>query len=399
MVGAFALVHIPHALQFLWAPFVDHLSLPYLTRRFGQRRGWALFSQLGLILSLWALSCVDPRTQIGLTALCAFMTSLFASFQEVVLSAYIFDTFDKKHYPPATAMCTVGNRLALIVSGAGALHLSIFYSWGQVYWIMGCCIFVGILTILFSAEPPNLRYRSQEANFYNARPIRSFIKRFKTFFGRSPASPFIWTYASVLLPLLDFKKHKKWGMILIYLSLFKLGDSFVKTMEAPFYLDIGFTKQEIANITKIFGITTAVIGGIIASFVVNRIGVIKSLLSFSILHALSNLMFLLQYWAGHNVGMLYFTIAIEDITGGMASAAFVVYLASLYNVPHRTFQNALFWSLISFSRSIFSSLTGWSADHLTWGSHFTLSFFLAIPAILLFIYIERDHLIPSKSSY
>lgn len=396
-VGAFALVHIPHALQFLWAPFIDRLPLPYLTKRWGQRRGWALFSQIGLILSLWLLACVDPKNQMILTACMAFVTALFASFQEVVLSAYIFDTFDKKHYPPATAMATVGNRIALIVSGAGALHLSVFFSWGQVYTLMGCCVFIGILTILLSPEPPTLHLQYPEKDFSYLKSVHSFSSQFKKIFRFSPGNLTIWVYSSVLIPLVDFKKNQKWVFILVYLVLFKLGDSFVKTMEAPFYLDMGFSKQEIANITKIFGMTTTIIGGIVASFIVNRLGVVRSLLIFSLIHAFSNLMFLIQYKAGHNIAVLYGTIAIEDITGGMATAAFVVYLASLYNVAHRTFQNALFWSLISFARSIFSSFSGWSADHLNWPVHFTLSFFLALPAIALFVYIEWEKLIFSKN--
>jgi PAT family beta-lactamase induction signal transducer AmpG len=389
-IGLFALAHLPHSFQFVWVPLIDHCKIPYLTSYLGKRRGWALFSQVCLMISLFALGSTDPQQNWQLTFILAFIVALFASCQEVVLSAYIFESFDAKHYPSGSALCSAGNRLSMLVSGAGAIHLSAFYSWGTVYKIMAAFIGIGIITILIRPEPPKiesspspLKEKNDNGNTFNKR-----IKVFYSYFSSS---------------IHFFQKKPYWKIALLFIAIFKLGDSFVKIMDSKFYLEIGFTKQEIANATKIFGMTTSIIGGIIGTFLVNRWGILPGLFFCSVLHSLTNLIFLIQQYAGANLIILYCTIGIEDITGGMATMAFVVFLASLYTSEYRTIQNALCWSIVGFARSFFSAFAGWIAEHLDWTNYFLLSTLLSIPTLIvlknLMKKIQKKSSLNAKESY
>lgn len=368
-IGLFALAHLPHSFQFLWVPIVDHYKIPYLTRCFGQRRGWALLAQILLMIALLCLGSTDPKQNWFLTFVLAFIVAFFASCQEVVLSAYIFESFDSKHYPSGSALSSAGNRLSMLVSGAGAIHLSAFYPWGTVYKFMGLCIGIGMLTVLLRPEPEKIITSPLVHSVHNS---HSFLERLKSI---------LFQYFGA--PIAFFRKNPYWKDALVFIAIFKLGDSFVKIMDSQFYLDIGFTKQQIANATKVFGMTTSIIGGIIGTFMVNQMGIFKALFVCSILHAATNLMFLFQQTAGANLAILYCTIGIEDMTGGMATMAFVVYLASLYTAEYRTIQNALCWSIVGFARSGFSAFAGWSAEQCNWTEYFILSTFLSIPALVL----------------
>jgi PAT family beta-lactamase induction signal transducer AmpG len=243
---------------------------------------------------------------------------------------------------------------------------------------------VGIITILCSAEPERIK---TPALLNNSKQIKKFMAFWRRH-GLRPPRVLVWFYHSILAPILDFKRHKKWLWILVYISIFKLADSFVKIMDSQFYLDLGFTKQQIANATKIFGMGATIIGGVIGSFLVNGIGIARALLWSSVLHACSNLVFLIQAAMGNDILTLYLTIAVEDLTGGMATMAFVVYLASLYTPAYRTLQNAFFWSIIGFFRSLFSAAGGWTAEQMSWPKYYLMTFFLAFPAILLLRYIN-----------
>ncbi len=373
-IGLFANVATPYALKFLWAPLVDKMPIPILSRLFGRRKGWMILTQACLMLSIFGLSTTDPRTNIELTALFAFLVAFSSASQDIVIDAYRVEICDEKSLAAGAAAIVFGYRIGMLVSGAGALYLATSYSWNVTYLVMGAMVLVGVLTTLLAKEPENYSLRNEETFAANKSRSDAYIQ---------------WVKEAVIDPLHEFIKRPGWVPILLFVMFYKFGDSLAGVMSTPFFYDLGFTKIEIANVSKIYGTAATFIGLALGGWLMAATGLYKTLWVCGFLQLGSNLMFALQAVAGNDVSVLAATVGIENLAGGMGTAAFVAYLSSLCNVSYTATQYALLSSFMATARIWFSSPGGWLAENVGWIEFFLLTTVAAVPGLMLLWWLTK----------
>ncbi len=372
-IGAFALVATPYSLKFLWAPLVDRMPLPVLTRLFGRRRGWMLLTQAMLIGSLLTLGAIDPRIDPWLTALLALIVAFCSASQDIVIDAYRVEILTPEQYGAGAAMVQFGYRIAMLVSGAGALYLASYVPWSAVYAAMAALVAVGIVTVLLNPEPPSAPPPPVKAGA----PLGDRMR--------------LWLVDAVANPFLDMIARHGWSVLAIIalVLLYKLGDALAGVMANPFYIKMGFSKIEIANISKLFGFVATVLGTFVGGALVARMGALPALLLCGLLQMASNLMFAVQAVVGYDTTVLTATIAIENLSGGMGSAAFVAYISGLCNLTYTGTQYALLSSLASSGRNVLAASGGLLVEHLGWVHFFVLSTAAAVPGLMLLVWMMR----------
>jgi PAT family beta-lactamase induction signal transducer AmpG len=369
-IGLFALVAIPYAYKFVWSPLVDGLRVPVLTRLLGRRRGWAVASQTALMAAIATLGLMDPVQAPWTVAALALLVAFLSATQDIVIDAFRVEILDEHSQGAGAAAVQLGYRVGMLVSGAGALFIAEYYGWTAAYMTMAALIGVGIATILLNREPKASELAAAE------RPAKGLAG---------------WITAHVVMPFADVLKRRDWAIILGFIVFYKFGDAVAGVMANPFYIETGFSLAEIADISKLFGFVATLAGIVAGGVMVARFGIFRALLLCGILQMGSNLMFALQAIVGHDTAMLAATIAIENFTGGMGSAAFVAYISSLCNFAFTATQYALFSSLAVVGRTTLSSGGGWLADHVDWVTFFVLSAAAAIPGLLLLLVLMRRH--------
>lgn len=369
-IGLFSLAKAPYSLKWIWSPIVDRINLP-LFGRLGRRRGWALFSQIALFLSLFGMAITNPSLNPWHMAIFAFLTTISSATQDIVLDAYRIESFNNREQGAGVAVFVLGYRLGTIFSGAGALFLAAIMSWEDVYKIMALGSLVGIITILLSKEPQTEKYVSSSIG-------QPFVKRAMGFVKRA-----------VYNPLADFIKRPHWFGILVFVFLYRMSDAYIAPMAYPFYDDMGFSKIEIASIIKIYGTLATIAGTLLGGIMVGRLGIIKSLFWCGILQGISNLIFVWQAHTGHNIYVLMTTISIENISGGLGTAAFVAYLSSLCNLSYTATQYALLSSFMSLARDVFAATSGFLATSVSWSVFFILTSLMSIPALIILYYLTK----------
>ncbi len=367
-IGLFALVGASYNFKFVWAPFIDRVSLPLLTPLLGRRRSWMLLIQVGLMVAILVLGFSRPEATPLVTAVAALAVAFFSASQDIVIDAYRIEILDADEQGAGAAMTQAGYRLGAIVAGAGALFLAEQLDWSLVYAVMAALVIVGMLAAVFAPDParrnPGL-HQSHDSPGLRSMVVDPFVE----FFGRNgPLTAVI---------------------ILAFILLYKFGDAYAGVMAYPFYYEMGFTKSEVATVSKIFGVIATVVGVFLGGLVVKRFGIMPSLLGCGILQMLSNLMYAAQSWVGHDVQFLYFTIGIENLSGGMGSSAFVAYLSVLCNTSYTGTQFALFTSFMAFGRTLLSASSGWVVELTGWFDFFLISTIVALPGLLLLLWMMR----------
>lgn len=381
-VGLFTLVTVPYTLKYLWAPLVDRLPLPWLTRRFGRRRGWALLAQGAVMVAIVAMGTSAPQTDPWWTALFALLVAFASASQDIVIDAWRVEILDPPQYGAGAATVVLGYRLGMLSSGAGALYLAESLPWSQVYGLMALLVLVGMLTILAVREPDmdaDSRVKEDAAG-------RALLARMPAVAQRTRPL-LLWLYGAVVAPFAQFMTRPAWAGLLLFIAVYKLGDAMAGIMAAPFYLELGFSKSDIAGVTKVFGLVATLAGGLMGGAVVARFGVWRALLVCGIAQMLSNLMYVLLAIVGHSLPILMLTIAVENMTGGMATAAFVAFLSSLCAVAYTATQYALLSSCAGISRDLLGASAGWFADHMVWPGYFLLTTAAAWPGLGLLVWL------------
>ncbi|MGE3741873.1 MAG: AmpG family muropeptide MFS transporter [Geminicoccaceae bacterium] len=367
-IGLFALVGLPYTWKFVWSPIIDRVPLPGFTRVFGRRRGWLLFVQILLVLAILRLGASDPQTDLGGMALFAVLVAFLSASQDIVIDAYRVELLEERQQGAGAAMVVIGYRVAMLLAGAGALFIAEYAGWFWAYAAMAACLGVGMVTVLFAPEP--------------AAPVQT---------GRG-GSPAIWLKEAVVEPLADFFRRNGAAtalMILLFIMLYKLGDALLGTMTNPFYVELGFTKPEVATLVKGYGLAATLIGGLLGGMIVNRRGIVPALWICGIVQLLSNLVFVLQAWIGRDLTMLAVTISVENLAGGMGTAAFVAYLSSLCNLSYTATQYALLSSFMAQARTTLSAGGGFLADNMSWVGFFLTTAAAAVPGLLLLLLLQR----------
>ncbi len=368
-IGLFALVGLPYTWKFAWAPVIDQVALPPFTTLLGRRRGWLLFVQLLLAAAIVALGTCDPMQNLGLMAAIALAVAFLSASQDIVIDAYRVELLEERQQGAGAAAVVIGYRLAMLLAGAGALVVAELAGWFWAYAAMAACLSVGMVTVLLAPEP--------EGSLSN---------------HAATASPAAWFKVAVIEPFADFLRRDGLGtalLILLFIMLYKLGDALLGTMTNPFYVELGFTKPEVATIVKGYGLVATLIGGFLGGVVVNRRGIIPALWICGLIQLVSNLVFVLQAWVGHDLPMLAVTISVENLASGMGTAAFVAYLSSLCNISYTATQYALLSSFMAQARTTLSASGGFLADSMTWVEFFLLTTVAAIPGLLMLLWLQR----------
>jgi PAT family beta-lactamase induction signal transducer AmpG len=375
-IGLFTLVRSPYTFKFLWAPLIDRLPLPGITTRFGRRRGWALTIQTALALAILWLGFTDPLADPWMTVLAALAVAFLSASQDVVIDAYRIELLRPEEQGAGAAATQWGYRFGMIASGAGALYAASFGGWAFAYAVMAGLMLVGMATVWATPEPRGV-------------PLAPLV-------GATAAARTVdWLKNAVAAPFIEMFGRGgagRFAVILAFVMLYKLGDAIAGTMSNPLYVALGFTKVEIANVAKVFGVAATLAGVAIGGVIVLRLGVMRALLIGGVLQMLSNIFYILQVWVGHSVPMLMVTIGVENLTSGIGSAAFVAYLSGLCNIAFTATQYALLSSLATVGVNLLSASGGYLADELGWVRFFVLSMIMALPGIGLLLWLMRHPL-------
>lgn len=367
-IGLFMLVSLPYSLKFLWAPFTDHFSLPYLTKRFGQRRSWALLSQLGLFVSLVCLAHCDPSQVIALTALSSFFVAFFSASQDIIIDAYRIEILKGDNGGAGAAMEAIGFQFGMLASGAGALYLAHTFTWRIAYLTMAIGILIGMIVFRCIAEPTHTKIT----------PLTHHRKK-------SPSLRRQRLHALFVMPWAQLPRKQELAYLLVFIFCFKMGDTVLNAMGAPFLYDLGFSKIEYANVTKIFGISLMVFGGLIGGAMIQQLGIIQSTVMCVGLQGVSCLMFVIQSLVGHHLSILMITVGVESFCSGMVSAIFIAYISTFCRQPYTASHFTLLYSFGSFCRVLISVLAGGFADHIGWTPLFLITGAFTLPAVYILV--------------
>jgi MFS transporter, PAT family, beta-lactamase induction signal transducer AmpG len=376
-IGAFALVGTPYAFKFLWSPLIDRLPPPI---PLGRRRGWGIAIELALIAATLALGSCKPKVNLVLMAALALLVAFLSASQDVVIDAYRVEILTPEQQGPGAAMIQTGYRIAMLVSGAGALIVAARYGWFAAYATMAALLGVGMLVFIFGPEPetpPDVDARTATG-------------------GRDALRD--WLATAVAGPFADFMRRPRWPAIVLFIVGYKLGEAMAGVMAMPLYISLGFSLNEIAAVSKLVGFVATVVGALIGGVVTSKLGVMRALVLCGALQSAGNLFYVLQAVGGHRLDYLALCVAAENLTGAMAGTALVAYLSGLCSPAFTATQYALLSSLAAVGRTIVASSGGVLADKLGWVPFFILTTVATIPALVLLIWIARRDAAPSLGS-
>jgi MFS transporter, PAT family, beta-lactamase induction signal transducer AmpG len=375
-IGTFALVGTPYAFKFLWAPLMDRVPPPL---PLGRRRGWGITTQILLMGSILGLGLCNPKHNLPLMAAFAVLVASLSASQDIVIDAWRVEILDKDQQASGAAMNQTGYRVGMLVSGAGGLLIAAYAGWFAAYATMAALLGVGILVLLLGPEP--------EVSAQISKPAGSGWHAISQAFA-----------TAVIGPFRDFMRRPLWPVILIAIFGYKLGEAMAGVMSTPLYISLGFSLPEIAAASKVFGFFSIVAGALLGGIVTTRFGIRRSLIFCGILQCVGNLFFVLQAIGGHRIGYLALCVTAENLTGAMAGTALVTYLSSLCSPAFTATQYALLAALASVGRTVVASSGGILSERIGWVRFFELTSVVALPAIILFIWIGPRDDVSSRQS-
>jgi len=386
VIGFFSWVGITYSIKVIWAPVVDRLPLPFLTRLLGKRRSWMLLAQVGIAAGLMVLAELDPLSQIELIAITAVGIAFCSATQDIVIDAYRIESIEAEYQAAMAAMYVFGYRVALLVAGAGTFYIAEYIGWNAAYSAMALFMFIGMVTTLLSREPEHQqddKRIAQQQKIESALGVQTqkgVLQRLSTWFSDVVVSPFA-----------DFfvRNGSTAIWILALIALYKMSDITMGVMANPFYLDLGFSKKEIADISKIFGFFMTIFGAALGGVLVLRYGLMKPLLLGAVLVASTNLLFVLLALLEPNLSLLAVVISADNLSGGIATAVFIAYLSSLTNSAYTATQYALFSSLMTLPAKLLGGFSGMIVDGYGYAMFFLYASSVGLPAIILVLILIR----------
>jgi PAT family beta-lactamase induction signal transducer AmpG len=379
-IGFFTWIGITYSIKVFWAPVIDRLRLAGLTRVLGQRRAWMLLAQLTIAAGLAGMAMTDPATQLTQLALLALLVAFGSSTQDISVDAWRIEAVDTKLQGAMAATYVLGYRVALLVAGAGALYIAEYRSWPFAYLSMAALMGIGVITTLVIREPEHVRDAQTAALEQQLEQAIGITNR-QSAWQRLAA----WFSDAVVSPFVEFF-HRNGALAILVLLLvgaYKLSDITMGAMAGPFYLDLGFSKTEIANITKVFGFFMTIAGASLGGILVVRFGILRPLLAGAILVASTNLLFVWLANSEPNLTSLAVVISADNLSGGLATSAFIAWLSSLVNKSYTATQYALFSSLMTLPAKFVGGFSGVVVDATSYATFFLYAGLLGIPAILL----------------
>jgi PAT family beta-lactamase induction signal transducer AmpG len=377
-IGFLSWVGLAYAFKWCWAPLVDRLPIPLLTARLGRRRSWLLLSQGAVMLGLAGMALTDPRQALAPLVGWALLAAFGSATQDIALDAYRIESADLSRQAALAATYQTGYRLAMIWAGAGALWLaaraeatpvagaaavgSLYQqsAWQVAYLAMAATMLVGVVAVLRAPEPA-ARALAPSANIAE------------------------WIKSALLDPFADFLQRHRWHAVLILslIAVYRISDVVMGIMANPFYVDMGYTKDEVAAVTKVYGVVMTLAGAFVGGALALRFGVMRVLMLGALLSAATNLLFAWLAAIGHNLPMLIMVVSADNLSSGIASAAFIAYLSGLTNVNYSATQYALFSSMMVLAPKWLAGFSGVYVDQFGYGHFFIATALLGVPVLLL----------------
>jgi PAT family beta-lactamase induction signal transducer AmpG len=466
VVTYFSWAALGYSFKFVWAPLVDQLPLPLLTRMLGRRRAWMLSAQCAIACAILLMASINPQaseSSLTLMALAAVLLGFSAATQDIVIDAYRIESAEAELQAMMSATYIVGYRLAMLATGAGSLYLAEgfgstnevynYQAWQSTYSIMAAAMSVGIVTTLVIREPERNSSKSYlETTGEYARFLLLFVVAVAGFIGVYVLSSNIaaaakswlavvfgnqilaatlieacrlasalwiaWLLAVFLVrvrlvryemvdrtyitPIRDFFQRYGWSfawLLLALIGLYRISDIVLGVISNVFYHDLGFDKTQIANVVFVFGILMTIVGGLVGGLLAARIGVIRILLLGGVLAAATNLLFMLLASIGNDMFWLYIIISADNLSAGIASAAFVAFLSSLTNVSFTAMQYAIFSSLMTLIPKSLGGYSGSMVNAIGYPNFFLLTAVLGLPVLLLIVLAAKRFEIQDRGSH
>jgi PAT family beta-lactamase induction signal transducer AmpG len=378
-IGYLSWVGLVYGFKWVWAPLVDRLPIPFLTRWMGRRRSWLLFAQLLITGGLVGMALHDPRLHLQPIVWCALMVAFGSATQDIALDALRIESADVDRQAALAAAYQTGYRLAMIWAGAGVLWIAAgaeisgaaayqHGAWQVAYLVMAASMLAGMVTVLFSKEP--------------VRIVLPPAKNMRE-----------WLHSTLIGPFSEFFSRYRWQAVLILslISVYRISDVVMGIMANPFYVDMGYTKIEVATVSKIYGVVMTLAGAFIGGVLSMRVGVMRVLMLGAILSAGSNLLFSWLAGHGHDVNALIFVISADNLSSGIASAAFIAYLSSLTNINYSATQYAIFSSIMLLLPKFLAGYSGTYVDKFGYANFFTATALLGVPVVILVFLASRMH--------
>ena len=381
-IGFLSWVGLAYGFKWVWSPLVDRMPIPWLTRTLGRRRSWLLASQAVIMLALVSMAMTDPQQSLAPVVWCAIAVAFGSATQDIALDAFRIESADTEHQAALAATYQTGYRLAMIWSGAGALWIAARAEipsavagvaapyqhgpWQIAYLVMAVSMLPGVLTVLFSQEP-----------FQRAIAPSKNIGE--------------WLRGALVEPFADFIGRYRWqaALILGLIATYRISDVVMGIMANPFYVDMGFSKDEVAAVTQVYGVAMTLVGAFVGGILSLRIGVMRVLMLGAILSAATNLLFAWLSTRGHDVTALVWVVSADNLAGGIASSAFIAYLSSLTNVQYSATQYALFSSMMLLLPKFVAGFSGKYVDAFGYADFFTSTALLGVPVLILVALASR----------
>ena len=383
-IGFLSWVGLAYGFKWVWAPLVDRVPIPLLTRWLGRRRSWLLLSQVGIMGGLVAMALGNPQQGLFAVTAAALVVAFSSATQDIALDAFRIESAVAEKQAALAATYQTGYRLAMIWAGAGVLWLAAgaetapavsaaaaaasapagaLYqnnAWMTAYLVMAASMLVGVLTVLLSPEPV---------------PVAQ----------SQPRTPTEWLRQTLIEPFADFFRRYRWqaALILSLIAVYRISDIVMGIMANPFYVDMLYTKAEVAAVTKIYGVIMTLVGAWIGGVLSMRFGVMRILMAGAVMSAVSNLLFAWLAGHGHDVNALILVVSADNLAGGIASAAFIAYLSSLTNIQYSATQYALFSSLMLLLPKFVAGWSGAFVDQFGYAAFFTSTALLGVPVLVL----------------
>ena len=376
-IGYLSWVGLAYAFKWVWAPLVDRMPIPVLTRLLGRRRSWLLLSQVAIMAGLVAMSFNDPRVALLPVVWGALAVAFGSATQDIALDAYRIESANTDRQAALAAAYQTGYRMAMIWAGAGVLWIAAraevanvanyqHAAWQTAYLVMAGSMALGMLTVLFSPEPARRALV----------PAKNIAE---------------WLQSALVAPFADFLQRYRWqaALILSLIAIYRISDVVMGIMANPFYVDMGYTKDEVAGVTKIYGVIMTLVGAFIGGVLSMRFGVMKILMLGAILSAATNLLFAWLAGLGHDLTALIAVISADNLASGIASAAFIAYLSGLTNVNYSATQYALFSSMMLLLPKFLAGFSGQYVDAFGYAHFFTATAMLGLPVLGLVWLVSR----------
>jgi PAT family beta-lactamase induction signal transducer AmpG len=399
-IGFVSWIGITYSFKFVWSPVVDRVPLPLLTRWLGRRRSWMLLAQIGIGVGLLGMSFSDPRADLVRLVLFALLVAFSSATQDIAMDAFRIEVTDASLQGATAATYQFGYGIAArLIAGAGALYMAEFGSWPFAYQVMAACALVGPITTLITSEPapttpPGTAEREGK--------VADFAARVGTL-PRWLREAMIFVYGAIVCPFVDFFVRFRWHgvTLLAFIGLFRLSDIAMGVMANPFYVDMGFTLAQIANVTKLYGFVMSMAGAFLGGVLVFRVGAPRLLAISVFLMAASNLTFAwLAYTGRPDTALLTLAISVDNLVTGMSGTIFIAFLSSLTNAAYTATQYALFTSIMTLPGKLIAGYSGRIVELMQQARYSTHNFggyegffiytaLLGLPALVLAVIVKR----------